>query len=108
MHHFGNIGIHKGRYIYLIIRSMTQERKKLEKMPGVGNKIAKYFWEIGLKDIKDFEGKDPVVLYNRLCEYQQCQVDRCMLYVCRCCVYFAENKHPDPEKLKWRNWKDEE
>jgi len=28
-----------------------------------------------------------------------------LLYVFRCAVYFAENKNPDPEKLKWWNWK---
>jgi len=27
-------------------------------------------------------------------------------YVCRSSVYFAETKNPDPEKLKWWNWKD--
>jgi hypothetical protein len=24
----------------------------------------------------------------------------------RCAVYFAKTKNPDPEKLKWWNWKD--
>jgi hypothetical protein len=36
------------------------------------------------------------------------QVDRCLLYVFRCAVYFAEHTRHDPELLKWWNWKDRE
>ncbi len=32
--------------------------------------------------------------------------DRCLLYVYRLAVYYAENENRDPEKLKWWNWKD--
>lgn len=35
-------------------------------------------------------------------ERQSVQVDRCMLYVFRCAVYYEH----DPELLKWWNWKD--
>jgi hypothetical protein len=33
-------------------------------------------------------------------------IDRCQLYVYRCAVYYAGTPGPDPEKLKWWNWKD--
>jgi hypothetical protein len=33
--------------------------------------------------------------------------NRCLPYVFREAVYIAENKNPDPEKLKWWKWKDE-
>ena len=45
-------------------------------------------------------------LYQQLCVQQGQHVDRCMLYVFRCGVYFASHKKHDPEKLKWWNWKD--
>ncbi|WP_177734368.1 MULTISPECIES: helix-hairpin-helix domain-containing protein [Flavobacterium] len=34
--------------------------------------------------------------------------ERCLLYVFRCAVYFAETpmNRQDSEKLKWWNWKD--
>ena len=32
--------------------------------------------------------------------------DRCLLYVFRCAVYFAETPKPQPKKLLWWNWKD--
>ena len=35
------------------------------------------------------------------------QIDRCVLYVFRCAVYYAANETHESEKLKWWNWKDE-
>ncbi len=75
-------------------------------IPGVGDKIALYFSDIGIKSISDLTGKDPGDLYRKMCQQQGFSVDRCMLYVFRCAVYFAQTKNPDPEKLKWWNWKD--
>ena len=45
-------------------------------------------------------------MYEALCEKRGHQ-DRCLLYVFRCAVYFAERKRHDPELLKWWNWKDD-
>ncbi|MEI6773851.1 MAG: helix-hairpin-helix domain-containing protein [bacterium] len=68
--------------------------------------MAKDFWDIGIRHIQNFKHKNPEELYTQICTHYGCHVDRCMLYVCRCCVYFAEHTIHDPEKLKWRNWKD--
>ena len=81
-------------------------RKELMQIPGVGEKIALYFSDIGIKSISDLIGKDPEDLYRKMCQQQGFTVDRCMLYVFRCAVYFAQTKNPDPEKLKWWYWKD--
>lgn len=78
----------------------------LTKIPGVGKSIANDFRNIGINNISDLKGKNPEELYLQICAKQGCQIDRCVLYVCRSSVYFAENKNPDPEKLKWWNWKD--
>lgn len=75
-------------------------------IPGVGKTIAEDFWNIGLRSIDDLRAQDPQKLYDLLCQYQKCKVDRCMLYVFRCAVYFATEKNPTPELLKWWNWKD--
>jgi hypothetical protein len=80
--------------------------KNLEKIPGVGKKLSKEFANIGFKEVQDFKGKDPELIYNQICTKQGFPVDRCVLYVCRLAVYFAENDVHDPEKLKWWNWKD--
>lgn len=79
---------------------------ELTSIPYVGISIAQDFKNIGINRIEDLKGKNPEELYERICAYQGMQVDRCVLYVCRSAVYFAENQNPDPEKLKWWNWKD--
>lgn len=81
-------------------------KKELLKIPGVGKSIAVDLDELGIKKIEDLDGKDPEKLYEDLCLLKGQRIDRCMLYVFRCAVYFASNTEHDPEKLKWWNWKD--
>ena len=93
----------------VIVKSGEQlALKELEKIPGVGQTIAKYFWDLGIKSIESLRDKDPEQLYEQLCVYQGCKVDRCMLYVFRCAVYYASNDEYDVELLKWWNWKEED
>ena len=76
----------------------------LTAIPGVGKSIAKDLQNIGIKSVKDLKGKNPEVLYQLSNEYEGVTQDKCLLYVFRCAVYFANGGH-DPEKLKWWNWK---
>jgi len=85
---------------------MDNTLKKLQVIPGIGPKLSKEFLNVGIKDVSDLKGKDPEELYLEICAKQGYRVDRCVLYVCRSAVYFAENEDPDPERLKWWNWKD--
>jgi hypothetical protein len=80
--------------------------KDLRRIPGVGKSVAMYLWNLGLRCVDDLRGRDPQVLYARLEALMGQHVDRCMLYTLRCAVYFAETASPDPERLKWWNWKD--
>jgi hypothetical protein len=80
--------------------------KKLEQIPGVGKVIARDMMAIGIKSCDDLKGQEPEQLYEKLCDYKATQVDRCMLYVFRCAVYWASNDEHDGELLKWWNWKD--
>jgi len=80
--------------------------KRLQKIPGVGPKLAKEFAGIGIERVSELKGREPEELYSAICAKKGRHVDRCVLYVCRSAVYFAETEDPDPEKLKWWNWKD--
>jgi hypothetical protein len=82
--------------------------KELTTIPGVGKSIAADLIQIGIKSVADLKGKNPEMLYddsNKVAGYVQ---DRCLLYVFRCAVYFAETPEhkQNAEKLKWWNWKD--
>jgi hypothetical protein len=85
---------------------MDSKLKYLQTIPGVGPNVARHFWDIEIRKVSDLKGKDPERLYFEICAREGSLIDRCLLYVCRCSVYFAETKNPDPEKLKWWRWKD--
>jgi hypothetical protein len=84
----------------------SQKRETLRSIPGVGPRIAEDLTSIGVRAVADLKGKDPDKLYHKLCRRVGKPVDRCMLYVFRCAVYFASNRDHNPELLKWWNWKD--
>ena len=89
---------------------MKKERaaNDLTQIPYVGNSIANDLRSVGIAKISDLKGKNPEELYSQICAAQGHQMDRCLLYVCRSSVYFAENENSDPEKLKWWNWKEKQ
>ncbi len=80
--------------------------KEFQIIPGVGKSIAQDFWDLGFRSINELKKADPEKLYKDLCILKRAHLDRCMLYVFRCAVYFATETQHDPELLKWWNWKD--
>jgi len=80
--------------------------KELQIIPGVGPSIAQDLLELGIHKVTDLKGRDPEKMYLQSCHKAGKQIDRCLLYVYRCAVYYASNKKHDPKLLKWWNWKD--
>lgn len=62
--------------------------------------------DLGIHRVAQLRHRDPEQLYRRLISLRGAYQDRCVLYVFRCAVYFAETARPKPELLKWWNWKD--
>ena len=89
---------------------MTQRQtiQQLTVIPGVGESIATDLWSIGVRKVSDLRGQNPEALFDRSNEHAGKVQDRCLLYVFRCAVYYAETGEGerDAEKLKWWNWKD--
>lgn len=82
--------------------------KELMTIPGVGKSIANDLLNIGINGIAELKNKDPLELFHRSNKFAGCVQDRCLLYVFRCAVYFAETpkQNHEAEKLKWWNWSD--
>jgi len=78
----------------------------LQTIPGVGKSIAQDLRDIGIQYVEDLKGKDPLALFDASNKIAGTIQDRCLLYVFREAVYYAQTPNPDPEKLKWWNWKD--
>jgi hypothetical protein len=84
-----------------------QVLKNFQTIPGVGKSIAEDLWDMGFWSVQEIKHKNPEKLYQDFCVLKGTKIDRCMLYVFRCAVYFASHTKHDPEKLKWWNWKDQ-
>jgi hypothetical protein len=82
--------------------------KDLVQIPGVGKSLATDLWNIGITKVSDLKGQNPEVLYDLSNQFAGAIQDRCVLYVFKCAVYYADTPKElhDTEKLKWWNWKD--
>lgn len=83
-----------------------KDNNDLQNIPGVGKSIAKDLRNIGIYSVGDLIGKNPEKLFEMTNIFEGKVQDRCLLYVYRQAVYFAENKHHDLKKLKWWDFKD--
>lgn len=81
-------------------------KNDLKNIPGVGKNMEQHFFNIGIFTIDDLIGKNPEELFLKDCSVKGFQDDRCVLYVFRLAVYYANNSVREPEKLKWWKWKD--
>jgi hypothetical protein len=80
--------------------------KKLQVIPGIGPHMAHELMALGYTDVASLKGQDPEAMYRRLMDLRSGPVDRCVLYVFRCAVYYASHQQHEPELLRWWNWKD--
>ena len=78
----------------------------LTKIPGVGPNMEKHLVSLGYSSLDSLKGADPEKLYEQDRKNHSGTLDRCVLYVYRLAVYYAENEIRDPEKLNWWWWKD--
>lgn len=79
---------------------------ELRTIPGIGPSMERDLVDLGINRIADLKGKNPELMYEALCTIRHARIDRCVLYVFRCAVYFAEHEKHNPELLKWWNWKE--
>lgn len=80
--------------------------KELQTIPGVGNSLSQDLVDLGYRKVNELKDADPETMYQNLMALRRQHVDRCVLYVFRCAVYYASNSVHEPELLKWWNWKD--
>jgi hypothetical protein len=84
----------------------TTDLQDLQRIPGVGPSLARDLADLGMRRVTDLRRRSPERLYEKLCELRGQPMDRCVLYVFRCAVYFASHSRHEPRLLKWWNWKD--
>jgi len=87
-------------------RALRDQADELQRIPGVGPSIAADLRLLGIERVAELSARDPEQLYVELEGRVGHHVDRCVLYVFRSSVYFAEQAQPEPELTRWWNWKD--
>lgn len=75
-------------------------------IPGVGKAIKQDLIKLGYHDVESLKDQNPDEMYERYNKIIGYTIDRCLLYVFKCAVYYASNDIHDKELLKWWNWKD--
>jgi len=85
---------------------MQKVQNKFQTIPGVGKNLSQDLIDLGYKKINDLINENPEEMYQNLISLRGEHIDRCVLYVFRCAVYYASNTDHEPELLKWWSWKD--
>ncbi len=62
--------------------------------------------DLGYFKVEDLAGQNPELMFKELRLMHGGNIDRCVLYVFRCAVYYATEKSPEPELLNWWAWQD--
>jgi len=78
---------------------LKQAQRVFGHLPGVGPAVSDDLWALGFRSEHDLAGQDPEAMYAELCRLQGTQVDRCMLYVFRCCVHAVRTG-----EVGWQWW----
>jgi hypothetical protein len=86
------------------LREATE--KEFQIIPGVGKKLSQELFDLGYRKVSELKGEDPGIMYQNLITLRGHHIDRCVLYVFRCAVYFASHSTHEAKLLKWWNWKD--
>lgn len=79
--------------------------QSLLSIPGVGPDMQQHLNQLGIQTVDQLKGQNPEELFERDCAMQGIEVDRCVLYVYRLAVYYAEHEIREKEKLRWWYWK---
>ena len=82
-------------------------KEDLTRIPGMGPSIAADLYRLGIHEVAELRGRNPEAMYEETCRLEGAKVDRCVLYVYRCAVYFASEAKPEKELLQWWKWKDQ-
>lgn len=78
----------------------------LKNIPGIGKRIQQHLANIGIHTTDDLKGQNAEDLYMRDTLYKGFEDDRCLLYVYRLAVDYANDDRLDKHTLKWWDYKD--
>ncbi|MFQ5559082.1 MAG: helix-hairpin-helix domain-containing protein [Nitrospinota bacterium] len=78
---------------------MDNLTKEFQKIPGIEKSLSKELIPHGFKSISHVKHENPERMYLSLCNLQGKHIDKCVLYVFRCAVYFATKPNLQSVKI---------
>jgi hypothetical protein len=81
------------------------QRDPLQRIPSIGPSLAADLRLLGIAEIADLRERNPLQMFEQLCERTGAQQDRCVLYTFRCAVHYANTLQDTGELACWWNWK---
>lgn len=75
-------------------------------IPGLGRSTSQDLLDMGYESVEQLKNSTPEQLYDELCSLKRYEIDKSMLYVFRCALYYITNSSHEPELLKWWNHRD--
>lgn len=78
----------------------------LIKIPGVGPSLKNDLIKLGYTNVESLKNQNPELMFEKLEKIMNKKIDRCVLYVFRCAVCYANNEKENRESLKWWDFKD--
>lgn len=74
----------------------AKEVKKFQDIPNIGPAMARDFGLLGLKVPKDLRGKNPLLLYKKMCLISGVRQDPCVLDTYTAAIDFMNGKSARP------------
>lgn len=74
----------------------AKEVKKFQDIPNIGPAMARDFVSLGLRGPKDLGGKNPLLLYKKMCQIRGVRQDPCVLDTYMVAVDFMNGAPPRP------------
>jgi Nucleotidyltransferase/DNA polymerase involved in DNA repair len=78
----------------------------LLEIPGIGKKMKKYLIKLGINEANDLKKSNPEKLYEEYKKLDGVCIDKCVLYIFRSAIYYANNQNISKEQIKWWDFKD--
>lgn len=84
------------RYTLNMKAKHASEVTQFSNIPNIGPAMVRDFLLLGLKQPKDLQGKDPFVLYKKLCKLTGERQDPCVLDTYMAAIDFMNGAKPRP------------
>jgi hypothetical protein len=83
---------------------MPKQTRKLSDLRSVGPATIEDFQKLGITRVDQLKGRDPKILYDKICKLTGQKHDICVLDMFQCAIAQAENPNLSAAHRNWYYW----